>query len=146
MDKTETYIKMCGKAEEIQCESFRHLMPDDMVAYRIAHSVTTIWRHETSGLTTIPYSQTFIWLPRQDQLQEMVHDFEPDILTLLNNFTEWCILDRQIWYKESTTSMEQLWLAFVMKKKYNKVWNGNEWAVKLGDDEVAWLNMTYNKD
>ena len=26
-------------------------------------------------------------------------------------------------------SMEQLWLAFVMKKKYGKVWNGEEWEV-----------------
>ena len=24
-------------------------------------------------------------------------------------------------------SMEQLWLAFVMKEKYNKIWNGEEW-------------------
>jgi len=24
-------------------------------------------------------------------------------------------------------SMEQLWLAFVMKEKYNKIWNGENW-------------------
>ncbi len=28
---------------------------------------------------------------------------------------------------KSFTSMEQLWLAFVMKEKYNKVWDGEEW-------------------
>lgn len=27
--------------------------------------------------------------------------------------------------------MEQLWLAFVLKKKYNKVWDGKEWVEKL---------------
>jgi hypothetical protein len=25
-------------------------------------------------------------------------------------------------------SWEQLWLAFVMKEKYNKVWNGEDWV------------------
>lgn len=32
-------------------------------------------------------------------------------------------------YPKQFTSMEQLWLAFVMKGKHNKVWNGREWAV-----------------
>lgn len=32
---------------------------------------------------------------------------------------------------EQFTSMEQLWLAFVMKEKYNKTWDGNEWKEGL---------------
>ena len=33
------------------------------------------------------------------------------------------------WQKHLTSksSMEQLWLAFVMKSKYNKTWNGEDW-------------------
>jgi len=30
-------------------------------------------------------------------------------------------------YTNDFTSMEQLWLAFVMNEKYNKVWNGKDW-------------------
>ena len=26
------------------------------------------------------------------------------------------------------TSMEQLWLAFIMREKYQKVWSGTEWV------------------
>ncbi len=31
-----------------------------------------------------------------------------------------------------TSSYEQLWLAFIMRKKYNKFWDGKEWRK---DDE-----------
>ena len=31
-------------------------------------------------------------------------------------------------YLRQFTSMEQLWLAFVMKEKYNKTWNGKDWV------------------
>ena len=30
----------------------------------------------------------------------------------------------------SNPSMEQLWMAFYMKEKYNKVWNGEKWITK----------------
>ena len=30
-------------------------------------------------------------------------------------------------YPERFTSMEQLWLAFVMEKRYSKHWNGDDW-------------------
>jgi len=30
-------------------------------------------------------------------------------------------------YTAIFNSMEQLWLAFVMKEKFDKVWNGEDW-------------------
>ncbi len=34
------------------------------------------------------------------------------------------------WCKtHSITSMEQLWLAFVMKEKHGKTWDGNQWEL-----------------
>lgn len=33
-------------------------------------------------------------------------------------------------------SMEQLWLAFVMKEKFNKVWDDGEWKWKERNDET----------
>jgi len=76
-------------------------------------------------------------LERQDQLQEMMKVFEPDSLTLQYNFMEWCIPyfsakgeDIYPWYVVSVTSIEQLWLAFVMKENHNKAWNGKEWITQ----------------
>ena len=69
-----------------------------------------------------------IWLPGQDQLQEML-DFYPD------NPLPPHKLAKALWdYCASTgtptpfDSMEQLWLAFVMKEKYGKTWDGDKWV------------------
>ena len=65
------------------------------------------------------------WLPRQDQLQGMVgnHTWYGLILKL-NQFVEEVDFSQEA---NEFRSMEQLWLAFVMKEKYNKVWNGDDW-------------------
>lgn len=70
------------------------------------------------------------WLPRQDQLQEMIktnnivnlcHSFYSQML-LYNNCGDYIYPDL-----DEFTSMEQLWLAFVMKEKWNKQWLNGEW-------------------
>ncbi len=77
-----------------------------------------------------------IWLPRQDQLQEMVinnpfkgllnmHFFFADFF--YDETMEEVGCGSQPIEPQKFTSMEQLWLAFVMKEKYNKAWNGKEW-------------------
>lgn len=85
---------------------------------------------------------------RQDQLQEMilaqdlanhavVRPYEhPLIDNLLVAFMSFC--NKQTWMgmadgTGNRPSMEQLWLAFVMKEKHNKVRNGSEWT-KLNQD------------
>jgi len=71
-----------------------------------------------------------IWLPRQDQLQEMVETTEtlPELIVQdkLAHFCMWVKYQCHI----PLTSMEQLWLAFVMKEKYNKTWDGEEWLIQ----------------
>lgn len=63
-----------------------------------------------------------IWLPRQDQLQdmligqykdiyEMIDDFRNSIINIVNNRLK---------------SLEQLWLIFVMKENHNKVWSDKD--------------------
>jgi hypothetical protein len=46
------------------------------------------------------------------------------------------LLQHLQWWLDATLpkfeSMEQLWLAFVLKEKYGKVWSGTDW-VKEGD-------------
>ena len=72
-------------------------------------------------------STKYIWLPRQDQLQEMVFQLgEPPTayIVLLREF-----MQRNSPYYVMFASMEQLWLAFVMKEKFNKTWDGEKWLV-----------------
>lgn len=76
-----------------------------------------------------------IWLPTQSQLQEMVlkeTKLEPWRLNVV--FMDW--QQNEFDYDEHGSprwkhgpyhTMEQLWLAFVMKEKYNKAWNGEKW-------------------
>lgn len=66
------------------------------------------------------------WLPRQDQLQEMV---ELNLINRLTTFESYLIKNWYIrsnfWWKN--TSMEQLWLAFVMWELHKKKWDGTGW-------------------
>jgi len=68
-----------------------------------------------------------VWLPRQDQLQDMVWDSLGTYCSNKMNSLTWGVWD---FYNtiDDVDSMEQLWLAFVMRELYNKQWNGNEWA------------------
>ncbi len=80
--------------------------------------------HFRQPLSTIASGACVIWLPRQDQLQEMADiGF---VYISAKFFGMWC---DDIQYDEPKfTSMEQLWLAFVMKEKHSKTWNGQEWV------------------
>ena len=105
------YVKMCEKSDEIQNEFegneydigclLSNINPKKnliVFVYQLLENPTSFPGKEYGGL---------VWLPRQDQLQEMVEK---------DNFSV------------KATSMEQLWLAFVMKEKYNKQWNGEGWV------------------
>ena len=134
MDTSETYIKMCD-CEEVQdkapcsrqfprlCEEHNFIVD----AEGMLLSEDGGYYYGTMG------EPPFVWLPRQDQIQAMcewatansvvesyllfvVHVGHPD------DFTELLPYYCQI------TSWEQLWLAFFMKEKHNKIWNGNEWV------------------
>ena len=64
-------------------------------------------------------------LERQDQLQEMSYerdDIFKAALVLLPMLAE------KLNYKK-LTSMEQLWLSYLMFQKYNKIWDGEDWVV-----------------
>ena len=99
----------------------------------------------------------YVWLPTQSQLQEMVLEkkqttlLEP-VAKLCLEFDEFihpdnyclhgdnresgmfnheycqeCVVKGNLLFQQFT-SMEQLWLAFVMKEKFNKTWNGEAWV------------------
>ena len=66
----------------------------------------------------------------QDQLQKMVGGLEKGFI----DFPEWLehtygphYRDKPNGHLHIFTSWEQLWLAFVMKEKYSKKWEGEKW-------------------
>jgi len=123
MDTSETYVKMCEKAVEIQV--LAKLFEKDQYSFWVCSK----WHLPVhSGR----FFSDDIWLPRQDQLQEMVI---PPYKNFLNAF----FFFHDFLFEQMTdgegdipepykfNSMEQLWLAFVMKEKYGKTWNGEDW-------------------
>jgi hypothetical protein len=68
--------------------------------------------------------ENYVWLPRQDQLQEMVLPmFEMNCHWMLEECYKFITLP----YSPQLESMEQIWLAFIMKEKNAKIWNGEHW-------------------
>jgi hypothetical protein len=163
MDKTPEYIKMCDcpEIQGAQNEYIDYLAlyngneyavkEDGDFAYipQLANNYVYntavggyVWREPSFGCAVDPTrvidirNGDVVWLPRQDQLQEMVFTNERDTINvqanrIINQFalvpyggtscTATCYL--KTW--------EQLWLAFVMHEKYGKHWNGNTWSTSV---------------
>ena len=62
----------------------------------------------------------------QDQLQEMVRDRYKSLDSFSYFFWLW-VTTKCPEKVLGLNSMEQLWLAFVMKEEYGKVWDGEGW-------------------
>ena len=109
MDITEIYVKMCEKASEIQYE----------------YAVKGFGYSDGHHFFHLKNQYETIWLPRQDQLQEMVEDGE-----FANNQAWYKLGKFYAWVRDvgryNFESMEQLWLAFVMKEN-GKTWDGEDW-------------------
>ena len=126
MDTSKEYILMCEKAVEIQ-KTHNQQMCD--CQYDKDQDKTFFAMNLSSMALTEPCYPMEIWLPCQDQLQDMTKS--NNAFCLAESFVKWVERDtnedpmsplfRMRW------SMEQLWLAFVMKEKYNKQWTGKDW-------------------
>lgn len=122
------FIKMCEKAIKIQ-EGWEPTIGDFSIYKPYSPSLEfslEIIRHDDFIKT-----DSYIWLPRQDQLQKMVLDEYSWFNVAPGHFQS--IYHAIIWDFQSFVqccdfkTCEQLWLAFVMKKKFNKTWNGKDW-------------------
>lgn len=159
MDTSKEYILQCEKAEEIQKlnpfgnGNFISLETSDILHDNVHNTTRGDFVYcRIKNQFHLKFDE--IWLPRQDQLQEMVRDnlmpfmllgkIQAQVNPALNlklgrdvtisdfEYEKQCDelsnrLFRQQNYYRQFISMEQLWLAFVMKEKHNKVWNGEEW-------------------
>lgn len=121
MDKTKQYILMSEKAIEIQ-----KIAKDNCYSLNKGYDAVMHFEEDLSTPIDIDgfHRGYWLWLPRQDQLQEMVGGTSPWLISKIYAFTNRIYSEKINIY---TFSMEQLWLAFVMKEKYSKVWNGKDW-------------------
>ena len=134
MDTSETYIKMrLAAIPELGIGTPPLLIPNTEVTW-----LTTFVFVDRVG--NLYYSQIVRPLPelqtcqleRQDQLQEMVFtkgESYHNIYGLMNYFAYWIGFKdgRAGDYTRQFTSMEQLWLAFVMQTLCSKQWDGVRW-------------------
>ena len=126
MDTSEIYQKMCD-CEEVQ-EHWRKFAVD-------TSQDDLVWGNQSQR------NYCRIWLPRQDQIQEMMQDVDNDFVLLNHKFQfMWerhaqeigkvCVA--YMWHQCFGTA-EQLWLAFYMYEKHSKVWTGEKW-IKAGGE------------
>jgi len=139
MDTSKEYILMCKEAKEIQTEwskteELMELGRDGDYYYNTKGLINQVRIRGTQddddfpgdGITFPCETYGAIWLPRQDQLQDMVNLKIPRLVYDFRSF----VADFIGSYTEKFGSMEQLWLAFVMAEKYNKEWHGLQWFLR----------------
>ncbi|RLI93071.1 MAG: hypothetical protein DRO92_04705 [Candidatus Altiarchaeales archaeon] len=135
MTITADYIRQCKEAIEIQREWKPQVgdyvwLPEEVRKWAHPH----VFVHIKNGVFLFLGNWKIdngVWLPQQDQLQKMVEW----------NWTAFYYFTGDIAYKEPSPyptfpavifkTPEQLCLAFVMYKKYNKVWNEGKWVEYL---------------
>ncbi len=131
MDTSETYIKMCEKAWPY-LKPFEPLFSRRLRMLYIVDGQVGMW-HEIVNTSNADRGFA-LW--EQDRLQEMV---EPTSLWNLNHrYSSWLYdiddegrCDFHINHNHlDFTSMEQLWLAFLMYEKYDKVWLKGDWIIE----------------
>ena len=155
MDTSEQYIKMCD-CPKIQDSRLKGgLVHGDYYHARAKHPSSVDIFIDPKRLWSGEIVNAFIWLPRQDQLQEMVLEkkqttllepvarlclhfdkfIHPDNYCLHGDresgmynyeYCQECVVKGNLLFQQFT-SMKQLWLAFVMKEKFNKTWDGETW-------------------
>ena len=135
MDLTPEYIKLCERAVVIQ-ENWVPGEGDYIFDKGGAWSFPLSGGEQASnmGCKAIGsddqlwpprfHRENALWLPRQDQIQEMIPN---PIFYKLDSFYSF-VYKRFGLYATVFTSFEQLWLVFLMADRYRLYWNGDDWA------------------
>ena len=129
MDFSKQYIKMCKEAKEIQ-EIYQNTFKKEdnevnniLEGWYVYDGKNVILLHNNEFFISDLKDELkkYIWLPRQDQLQAIITTnkyFRFSLIELFYHFANKNI--------SKFTSMEQLWLAYVMYIKYKKIWNNEK--------------------
>jgi hypothetical protein len=127
MDKSSYYIKMCESAKVIQ-KQWKPDFGDFFVSMSLG--LTSACLSLVSDLEKkVSYLKTIkaVWLPRQDQLQEMVIERYATPWDLTIAFSNILMADNASYF-DNFDSMEKLWLAFIMLEKHRKKWKDGKWV------------------
>jgi len=127
---TDNYIRMCDKAKQLQ----RAWKPKDWdrFVYRDSEEMDIMMylEKEYNRKEMIIINGVYIWLPTQEQLQEIVKD----ILFLIQGSFIDLYMSASTGHRDShiicrkAKSMNELWLMCVMYEKYHKIWTGEKWV------------------
>ena len=77
------------------------------------------YEYNEDEITSI-HNLNFIWLPRQDQLLDMVDEF-----LISSGETGYCVENKL--FRCFADTLEQALMKFVMRNKFNKMWNFENW-------------------
>ncbi len=125
MDLSDIYIEMSDKAKEIQFEHSIYEVGDfyyegrDSITNKPRFSITC--ESDDGKDRTIANMKT--WLPRLDQLLQIVGDYAEQCSVIHRNLMKELLLPNS-----EIVSMEQLCLTIARKEKYSKEWNGIDWV------------------
>ena len=114
---TKNYIKQCEQAEEIQKE-WEQTVGDIFIYQKDIKSGCYFYITEHRKYINA------IWLPTQEQLQEILPC--RDYIDFCK-FSVFCSGELICWNK-GYKIYNELWLAFVMYEKYDKIWTGEKWV------------------
>lgn len=127
-------------------DSFFAISKDNVRYYERSFRQCYIFNHHVKGYVSRPLNifgcavredlplvfkpSEVIWLPRQDQLQDIIlKNVEyTDPIHLIWKLYDFCITDKSN-YVNKFISLEQIWIALIMKEKYNKIWNDEDWIL-----------------
>jgi len=126
MDTSSEYIKMCEKATEIM-NTWHYAFGDFYVS--LVAGISSEAQAIVSDLELHrSYMQQIkaVWLPRQDQLQALIIDQYATPWDLVIEFANTLMSDEASYF-DNFPSMEQIWCAYIMDKKFNKKWTGKDW-------------------
>ncbi len=127
MDQSSDYIKMCESSKVLQ-KQWKPDFGDFFVSMSLGltspcQPIVSDLEKKKTYLKTIKA----VWLPRQDQLQEMVIEKYATPWDLAIAFSNVLMGDNASYF-DNFDSMEKLWLAFVMLEKRKKKWKDGEWV------------------
>lgn len=139
MQVTKNYIEMCEQAEEIQKlwepkkGDWLYWEVDKSVKLIITlHMIEAIKRFRTIPIHYTDNLEYHIWLPTQEQLQKLMP--KTDIISLVE-FIRNAELRYHDKFDKNTVgyftgtfeTLNELWLAFVMKERWGKIWVDGVW-------------------
>ena len=123
MDKSEIYIKMCD-CPEIQGQWESEVGDFYFVKDRLFRPTKIVDVYEGRGHALLPREANYGWLPRQDQIQEMLGTFIWTSVLMEKCFNGEYPSELQM------DTWEKRWLHLYMQNKHQKIWDGKKWIKK----------------